>query len=46
MFFEASFPPAGVLGAYCADIDDEVNEFGLNGYGCPWVIIKLKTNAG
>ncbi len=43
---EASLPTTGVFSADGVNADDEVNEFGLNGHGCPWVIIKLKTNAG
>jgi hypothetical protein len=43
--FEASLPTTGVFSADGGNADDEVNEFGLNGHGGPWMIIKLKTNA-
>ena len=44
MIFKTPFPAAGVLGAYCADVDDEVDEFGLYRHGLPQSVVELKTN--
>jgi hypothetical protein len=43
--FEASLPTTGVFSADGGNADDEVNEFGLNGHGDPWMVVELKTKA-
>lgn len=45
MIFQALIPAPRVLGAYGADVDDEVDEFGLNRHGVPRLVKELKTNA-
>ncbi len=44
MIFKALLPPTGVLGAYCADVDDEVDEFGLYRHGLPRSVVELRTS--
>lgn len=45
MVSEASLPTTGVFSADGVNADDEVNEFGLNGHGCLWLIIELEIKA-
>ncbi len=44
MIFQALLPATRVLGAYCADVDDEVDEFGLYRHGFPRSVMELKTS--
>ncbi len=43
--FEASLPTTRVFSADGGNADDEVNEFGFNGHGGPWMVVELKTKA-